>query len=375
MEAPWASDDDDLWARGGEDGPRGADPGELREDDAACRVSHVRSRAAQEPSRDAEDRRSGRRHDGARDSVDRYLADLGGTARITPAEEVMLAERLLAACTRCMGLAREAGVRAEIDDDICGRDAIIAGVTRLWRLLDEHGAAASDPRRTGMVRVVEEELGCDGPTLSRLRCQMAPARDDALRARQTMTQANLALVVHVAKTYRRRGVPMADLIQEGNISLMRAVAKFDPTRGARLGTYATAWLHRSMRRTVRSLSRTVRLPESAKDARSRSVPIDEPVGASRLSLTDVLCEDDAVAPDALAAREEIRELARQYLSCLSASEAKVVRRRFGIESPGPLTLREIGMELGVTRERVRQIEKSALGKLRRRMCRLAPDAT
>ncbi len=139
-----------------------------------------------------------------------------------------------------------------------------------------------------MVRMVEEELGQDGTTLSRVRQQMAAPRGRARDASDTMTQANLALVVHVAKSYRGRGVAMADLIQEGNITLMRAVERFDPDRGARLGTYATAWLHRSMQRTVRSLSRTVRLAESAKNARSRSVPIDEPLGEDRLSLTDLL---------------------------------------------------------------------------------------
>jgi RNA polymerase primary sigma factor len=164
---------------------------------------------------------------------------------------------------------------------------------------------------------------------------------------------------------------MADLIQEGNISLMRAVEKFDPDRGARLGTYATTWLHRSMRRTLRSLSRTVRLPESAKNARSSTVSLDEPITEDRLSLTDILYEDDAPAPDDVAEREEIRAQTRELISTLSEQEALVVRKRFGVNQLDSLTLREIGEELGVTRERVRQIEKAALEKLRRRMRRLS----
>jgi RNA polymerase sigma factor (sigma-70 family) len=126
-----------------------------------------------------------------------------------------------------------------------------------------------------------------------------------------------------------------------------------------------------MYRTVRSLSRTVRLPESAKNAHSRSVPLDEPSGEERLSLTDVLCENDALAPDDAAAREQIRGRAREHLSSLSAREELVLRRRFGIERAEAQTLREIGEELGITRERVRQIEKAALDKLRRRMRGLA----
>lgn len=343
------------------------------DDDDALRSSAVRVKAR---SLEGADDRSGGH---VRDSVDRYLQDLDGTSRITPAEEVALSQCLLSAAKECLAVASEAGVRAAAICAVDGalsvpggepeRDAIIQSLNRLWRLLDEHADALGDSRRTGMVGMVEEELGCDAPTLARIRCDMAGARARALHARQTMTRANLALVVSVAKVYRNRGVPMADLIQEGNISLWSAVEKFDPERGARLGTYATVWLHRSMRRTVRSLSRTVRLPESAKSARSRSVPIDEPVGQERLSLTDVLCHPDAIAPDDVAAREQIRSRARQHLSGLSAQEALVVRRRFGIEHPTALTLREIGVHLGLTRERVRQIEKSALDKLRRRMRR------
>lgn len=332
--------------------------------DEALQVSGVLTRSEASVGDDA-------RH-ALRDSVDRYLDDLVGTARITPEEEVALAEALLAAAADCLAIAREAGLRLERDPHAAERDAIIRGATRLWRLLDEHEDASCDGRRKGMVRMVEEELSAGSAVLERLRGEMAAAREKAQRARHTMTQANLALVVFVAKSYKNRGVLMADLIQEGNISLMRAVEKFDPDRGVRLGTYATAWLHRSMRRTIRSLSRTVRIPESAKNARSQSVPIDEPVGEDRLSLTDVLCEDDAVAPDDEAERGQIRERAHQCLSCLSESEARVVRLRFGIEQPEALTLQEIGAQLGVTRERVRQIEKSALDKLRKRMRRFAP---
>jgi len=177
----------------------------------------------------------------------------------------------------------------------------------------------------------------------------------------------------VAKSYRGRGVPMADLIQEGNITLMRAVERFDPDRGARLGTYVAAWLHRSLRRALRSLSRTVRLAESAKNARSCSVPIDEPLGEDRLSLTDVLCEDDAIAPDDVAVREQMRARARRHLDRLPPQEALVLRRHFGVGQPQAQSLRAIGDDLGVSRERVRQIKEAALGRLRCRMRRLAPD--
>jgi len=318
---------------------------------------------------DSQDDRSSKQ----RDSVDRYLDDLGQTTRITPGEEIAYAERFYNAASECLAVARALGLRLEADGDPGERDVAVKCVIRLWRLLDEHEDASREMRRIGMVRMVEEELRCDGAVLGRARERMAAARQRARDAREMLTQANLALVVHVAKSYRGRGVPMADLIQEGNITLMRAVERFDPDRGARLGTYATAWLHRSMRRTVRSLSRTVRLAESAKNARSCSVPIDEPLGENRLSLTDVLCPDDAIAPDDEAAREQLRECARQHIDKLPPQEALVVRRYFGVGQAQPETLQAIGDDLGVSRERVRQIKAAGLSKLKRRMGRLAGD--
>jgi RNA polymerase nonessential primary-like sigma factor len=306
-----------------------------------------------------------------RNSVDRYLADLDRAARITPEQEVSLARAFADAASECLAIAHRHGLRIEAQPDRCRRDGTIRCVIRLWRMLDEHADACLDPRRGALARMVEDELAADVESLDVVRETMREERDEAIRLRTVMIRANLALVVHVAKSYRSRGVPMADLIQEGNIALMHAIERFDPEHGARLGTYATAWLHRSMQRTIRSLSRTVRLPESARNAKSRSVPIDEPFGEARLSLTDILIEKDAIAPDDVAAREEIRARARELLCDLRPQEAYVVRRRFGIEQPRSMTLREIGEELGVTRERVRQIEKAALDKLRKRMRPLA----
>jgi RNA polymerase sigma factor (sigma-70 family) len=306
-----------------------------------------------------------------RDSMDRYLADLDRADQITPEQEVSLARAFGDAVAECLVITLQEGVRVEAQPGRSSRDEIVCCVSRLWRLLDEHAEAAADARRAEFARLVEEELGADAATLARARCAMAEMRDEAIRLRSVMTRANLALVVHMAKAYNGRGVPLADLIQEGNIALMHAVERFDPERGCRLGTYASAWLQRAMYRTVRSLSRTVRLPESARHATSRSVPIDEPMGEGRPSLTDVLIEPEAIAPDDEAARQQIRERARAHLEELGGHEAFVVRRRFGIGHEGPMTLREIGEELGLTRERVRQIEKAALDKLRRRMRQLA----
>lgn len=307
----------------------------------------------------------------ARDSMSRYLADLDRADRITPEQERSLARAFADTASDCLEIAHHAGLSVEAHPERSPREAVVRSATRLWRMLDEHAEAMADPRRRALARMVEEELAADAETLARVRHEMAETRAEAIRLRGVMTKANLALVVHVAKDYNHRGVPLVDLIQEGNIALMHAVERFDPERGCRLSTYATAWLQRAIHRTVRSLSRTVRLPESARGAKSRSVPIDEPMGEARLSLTDILIEPDALAPDDEAAREQIRSRARELLDGLRPQEAHVIRRRFGIGDRPPMTLREVGDELGVTRERIRQIEKAALDKLRGRMRPLA----
>ncbi len=310
--------------------------------------------------------RSGR---GARDSVDRYLNDLDSTNRITPVQEIALAECLEAAARDCLRVAREAGITvAEDDPNTSEHDRILRPAKRLWRLLDELAEASVDAKRKAMVAMVQEELGLATSELLDAHEQMASARRRAFDARSEMVNANLALVVSVAKSYRNRGVAFADLIQEGNISLMGAVEKFDPRRGVRLSTYATAWLKQSLYRAIRSLSRTVRLPESATDAQSHSVPLDTPSSdGDRLSLTDVLSDDSVTPPDDAAAREQIRRHARHLLDTLTDQESLVIRHRFGIERSNTETLREIGEQLGLTRERIRQIEKAALEKLRRRL--------
>ncbi|MEZ4444662.1 MAG: sigma-70 family RNA polymerase sigma factor [Polyangiaceae bacterium] len=307
-----------------------------------------------------------------RDSMDRYLADLDRADRISPEQEVALARAFAEATAECLVVAHRHRLALEVQPGPSPRDATVRCAIRLWRMLDEHAEAVSDPRRGALARMVEEELGADAEALSQVRRAMQETRSEAFRLRGVMTRANLALVVHIAKSYTGRGVPLADLIQDGNIALMHAVELFDPERGTRLSTYASAWLQRAMLRSVRSLSRTVRLPESARNARSDSVPIDEPFGEARLSLTDMLIAPDAIAPDDEAAREQIRARAREMLDQLKPQEAFVVRRRFGIDHDAALTLQEIGDELGITRERVRQIEKAALDKLKRRMRPLEP---
>jgi RNA polymerase primary sigma factor len=227
------------------------------------------------------------------------------------------------------------------------------------------------------------------------------------RAKAELTSANLRLVVSFAKRFVNRGVPLDDLIQEGNIGLMRAVEKFDHRVGTKFSTYASWWLRQAMQRAIVNQGRTVRLPvhvASSKsstarvrqrltgelgrtpeleelaermgakveqvrqvlDASADSVPFDVPLGEeSGLTLSEVLADLSAERPDEAVALDHRRERARAMLETLTQREQRILQMRFGIGSYEPHTLAEIGRHLGLTRERIRQIEMRALEKLRR----------
>ena len=233
------------------------------------------------------------------------------------------------------------------------------------------------------------------------------ARRGDLQARQDLISANLRLVVYVAKKYAGRGLAMGDLIEEGNLGLIRAAEKFMPSKGFRFSTYATWWIRQSIQRGMANHGSTVRLPVHIAEASGRLARAREKLvtklgrepheselaealdikpqrlrewqRATRQSLSldatldsedgskrfvDLLVNDDAVSPDAGLWRElENRDLGR-LLARLKEKERAVLEFRFGLGGSGPLTLEETGQALGLTRERIRQIEGSALRRLR-----------
>ncbi len=303
---------------------------------------------------------------GGSDSVRAYLKEIGKLRLLTADQEVALA--------RCVELGMEAAERL---DQLGARQAG-----------DGPGGPGTGGRPQPRQVEADERLRAEG-----------------LVARQVLVEANLRLVVSVAKWYRNRGLSFLDLIQEGNVGLMRAVEKFDYTKGFKFSTYATWWIRQAISRAIADQARTIRIPVHMVDninaviraqrsllqergreptteevaARAEMSPervrevlrisqdtvsLEQPLGEDDFSLSDTLEDEGTPAPSEAAAQAMLTEALRNVLADLSERERKVVRLRYGLDDGQVRTLEEVGRAFGVTRERVRQIESKSLAKLR-----------
>ena len=310
------------------------------------------------PPEEPEDRRGGRAEIARRavtgDLVRIYLREIGRVPLLTAQDEVELAKSI------------EAGLFA--DETLRG------------------GCPAHGPLGAEMAELAM--LGADG-----------------LRAKQRLIEANLRLVVSIAKRYIGRGLVFLDLIQEGNLGLIRAVEKFDYTKGYKFSTYATWWIRQAITRAIADQARTIRIPvhmvetinkmariqrQLHQDLGREALPeeiaaemglslarvseiqriaqepvsLQSPIGEEDSDLGDFIEDADAVVPMEAAAFIMLQEQLERVLDNLTIREQRIIQLRFGLTDGHPRTLEEVGREFGVTRERIRQIESKTLAKLR-----------
>ena len=300
-----------------------------------------------------------------------------------------------------------------VDDDATDMSAVAdmgeEGMDDFEDTVTSDGITIDDP-----VKVYLKEIG-RVPLLTpdeevQLALDIQKGGKDGERAKQRLSEANLRLVVSIAKRYVGRGMQFLDLIQEGNLGLIKAVEKFDHTKGFKFSTYATWWIRQAITRAIADQARTIRIPvhmvetinrmrqatnqlvyqngheptpEELAKAMDMSVErvreiqrmaqepasLESPVGEEEdSSLGDFVADENAEAPGKAADRAMVAQQINLALKSLTPREEKVIRLRFGLDDGRPRTLEEVGRDFGVTRERVRQIEAKAIRKLHSRKC-------
>jgi RNA polymerase primary sigma factor len=276
----------------------------------------------------------------------------------------------------------------------------------------EDHAPATDPVRTYL-----KEIGGVSLLSAKDEVRLAKLIEKGDQdAKNALIEANLRLVVSVAKRYMGRGLNLLDLIQEGNLGLIRAVEKFDYRKGFKFSTYATWWIRQAVSRAIADQARTIRIPVHMVDAINRvtrmqrqlvqdlgrqptsaeigeqldlppdkvaelldlareTVSLEAPMGDTDASLADFIEDEHTRQPDQVTARKIMREDLRKTLDGLPERERKIIELRYGLSGNDPMTLEQVGQAFGVTRERIRQMEIRTLRRLQKfRMARALQDA-
>ena len=285
------------------------------------------------------------------DPVKVYLKEIGRVPLLSSDEEIQLALDILA------------GSQAEERK----KEAFPA----IWKI--EKNIKLTESQRR--IQVTEEKLNLNEEQLAELSELDAVLRKGE-KAKQRLSEANLRLVVSIAKRYVGRGMQFLDLIQEGNLGLIKAVEKFDHTKGFKFSTYATWWIRQAITRAIADQARTIRIPvhmvetiNKVKKVSSQLLhqnghdPTADEISQALDMPVEKVREIMRVAAEA-ASHTLLKEQLSSVLSTLTPREEKVLRLRFGLEDGRPRTLEEVGHEFEVTRERIRQIEAKALRKLR-----------
>ncbi len=313
---------------------------------------------------------------------------------------------IMAVCVRQAGVPRDVFRKAYI-----GNETSSTWVTKLVKAKKDYSSRV-EARRDEIVRAqkklanLTQETGLSISEIKEINRRMSMGEAKARRAKKDMVEANLRLVISIAKKYTNRGLQFLDLIQEGNIGLMKAVDKFEYRRGYKFSTYATWWIRQAITRSIADQARTIRIPvhmietinklnrvsrqmlqemgreptpeelgermEMPEDKVRRVLKIakepismETPIGDDEDSHLGDFIEDVTIgSPVELATGEGLKEATREVLGGLTAREAKVLRMRFGIDMNTDHTLEEVGKDCSLTRERIRQIEAKALRKLR-----------